>query len=480
MLLNGGKPLGYRWRSSNFFILSCVTLALFSENFLYSFIVPILQQMLEDRLHLDPSKTQTYTSAVFTSHALVCFFSGPIIAAWADSVPSRKGPLLVSLGGEIVGTIVVAAATSLPVLLFGRIIQGIAGNAAWIIGFATVADLVEDEQRSRVFTTTSMFFMSGLVVGPATSGILIKLVGYWPTWLTAIALLVFDMMMRLVMIESPLRLTRDVKETTSDPSISDETSDLLPGNSPGPCRQEDTPWQEGDPASCLSGTTESSTQSFYKVILSNPRALTALACHAFNALILVSFDTTLPLYVTRAFGWDSSRTSMMFMELQLPAILLSPFAGWMKDRIGTSGPTCLGFLATAFLLWVLGTCGPDGLPFIGSGERGQAVYMASMLGLGFARPLLTGCGVIEMTSVVAELQKTQPAIFGPNGGMSRAYSLTNMAWTSTMFLGPILTSTLTQTVGYYYMNFFLGKSPSSKLAICIVALTLWISQRFSP
>ncbi|KAJ5892582.1 Tetracycline resistance protein TetA/multidrug resistance protein MdtG [Penicillium tannophilum] len=65
------KPMGYGWRSSNFFILTCITLALFSENFLYSFIVPLLQCMIEDRLHLDPSKTQDITSVALSVHALV-------------------------------------------------------------------------------------------------------------------------------------------------------------------------------------------------------------------------------------------------------------------------------------------------------------------------------------------------------------------------------------------------------------------------
>lgn len=88
----------------------------------------------------------------------------------------------------------------------------------------------------------------------------------------------------------------------------------------------------------------------------------------------------------------------MFLLLQLPTMLLSPFTGWIKDRVGTKVPAGIGFLATAILLWVLGTSGPDGLSFVGSGERGQAVYISAMLGLGILRTLFTGCGVIEMTS----------------------------------------------------------------------------------
>ncbi|KAJ5812874.1 MFS transporter [Penicillium robsamsonii] len=455
MQFGGQKPLGYRWRSSNFFILSCVTIALFSENFLYSFIIPILQLMLEDRLQLDPTKTQTTTSALLSTHALVCFLSGPFIGNLADKIPSRKGPLLVSLGGEIVGTIIIAAAPSLPVLFFGRVIQGIFGNAVWIIGYATIADTVGSENRSRAISTISAFFISGLLVGPMVSGTLIELIGYWPTWLTAIAVLVIDMFMRLIMIESPMKGVEDAENLAPEAILSDETSALIAPSANDDREQGYHTKQDESLPSCSS---ESSAQNFYRVILSNPRALTAMACHAANGLTLVAIDTTLPLHVTRAFGWDTSRVSLMFLLLQLPTLFLSPLTGWMKDRLGMKIPAGVGLLATALLLWLLGTPGPDGLSLIGSGERGQTVYMASMLGLGFARTLFTGCGIMEMTGVTIELQETQPAIFGPNGGLSRAYSLTNMSWTFSMFIGPVLAGSLTQTVGYYYMNVSLGKS----------------------
>ncbi|KAJ5431244.1 MFS transporter, partial [Penicillium cf. griseofulvum] len=454
MQYDSQKPLGYRWRSSNFFILTCVTIALFSENFLYSFIIPILQLMLEDRLRLDPTKTQTTTSALLSTHAFVCFISGPFIGNLADKNPSRKGPLLVSLGGEIVGTVIIAAAPSLPVLFFGRVIQSIFGNAVWIIGYATIADTVGSHNRSRAISTISAFFISGLLVGPMVSGTLIGLVGYWATWLTTILVLVIDMIMRLIMIESPMKGVDDAEYLAPEVISSDETSPLIPPSANGDREQG---YHTKQDESLPSHPSKVSARNSYRVILSHPRALAAIACHATNGLTLVAIDTTLPLHVTRAFGWDTSRVSLMFLLLQLPALFLSPLTGWMKDRVGTKVPSGVGLLATALLLWLLGTPGSDGLSSIGSNERGQIVYMASMLGLGFARTLFTGCGMMEMTGVVIELQETYPAIFGPNGGFSRAYSLTNMSWTFSMFIGPVLTGSLTQIVGYYYMNVSLGK-----------------------
>jgi hypothetical protein len=54
-----------------------------------------------------------------------------------------------------------------------------------------------------------------------------------------------------------------------------------------------------------------------------------------------------------------------------------------------------------------------------------------------------------------------PGIFGPNGGYSRSFSLSNITWKLGMFVGPLVSGTLTENFGYYYMHLFLGKTISS-------------------
>jgi MFS family permease len=363
-----------------------------------------------------------------------------------------------------------------PVFFLGRVVQAFAGNAAWIIGFATIADTVEAENRSRTISTISVFFISGMLFGPMMSGSLIGLVGYWPTWLAAIAVLITDAIMLFLMVETRKPQRKDVENasgTGTGTGTPDETSSLLSGPAPARREPEQSPQQNG--------SIKPAAESFYKVILSNPRALTSMVCHATISLTLACFDTTLPLHVSRAFGWGPFQTSLMFLLLQVPTLLLSPLTGWMKDRWGTKIPSGIGFLAHAPLLWLLGAAGREGLPLVGSEQRGKTIYTITIVSLGIVRTLVTGCGTIEMTSkyslsalplclpvyirvfvlnlldVVTELQERQPAIFSPNGGYSRAFSLTNMSWTFSMFIGPILSGALTETVGYYYMNICLGK-----------------------
>lgn len=78
------------------------------ETFLYSFPVPILSYMIEDRLHIDASKSQNITTALLSLHGLIALVFAPIIAHFADKTPKRKLPLLISLAGCFVGTLLLS------------------------------------------------------------------------------------------------------------------------------------------------------------------------------------------------------------------------------------------------------------------------------------------------------------------------------------------------------------------------------------
>lgn len=250
------------------------------------------------------------------------------------------------------------------------------------------------------------------------SGWLLRIAGYWPTWITAIAVLIIDMLMRLVIVEKPKeqrvgsnpnlistatngydeRLSpgnADVEATAAevdDNNSVTETTPLLQAQTMDTGGIEDSSPQK-DPSQHSDGVS-----NFYRVVLSHPRALTAMACHMTSSFVVTSLDTTLPLHVIRDFGWNTAQTSFMFFLIQLPQLALGTFTGWLKDKHGTKLATGVGYLLTGILLWVLGTAGKDGLSFIGSGRKGQIVYSSALLALGFARSLTIGTGIIEMTS----------------------------------------------------------------------------------
>ncbi len=283
----------------------------------------------------------------------------------------------------------------MPILLIGRSIQAIGGNGAWIVGLATVADTVGQENTGKVLGGISSFFNSGLLLGPMLSGTLLQLFGYWPTWIAAIIVLVLDILMRLVMIEdrskndsrgevSTEASSEDVESGTVDEQrreqdVNERTALISPSSQPrdglGPKKNDEILVPE----------------NFYKVILTNPRALTGLLCHFTAAFILVTFDTTLPLYVTAEFGWGPAEISLMFLILQLPSLVFSTFVGILKDRVGTRVPTALGFISSAVFLTLVG------IPDHSSGHTGRVIYMVAIAGVGIGWTLTAGCGIIEIT-----------------------------------------------------------------------------------
>jgi hypothetical protein len=56
------------------------------------------------------------------------------------------------------------------------------------------------------------------------------------------------------------------------------------------------------------------------------------------------------------------------------------------------------------------------------------------------------------TGAVDDLKSSHPEIFGPNGGYSRCYSLSNVSFMMGLLVGPFLSGRLTESLGYYRMN----------------------------
>ena len=58
------------------------------------------------------------------------------------------------------------------------------------------------------------------------------------------------------------------------------------------------------------------------------------------------------------------------------------------------------------------------------------------------------------------MEAKDPKIFGEFGGSSRVFSLTEVAFSLGSMLGPLISGTLSETAGYYYMNLVMGKRTS--------------------
>ncbi|KXG50450.1 Major facilitator superfamily domain, general substrate transporter [Penicillium griseofulvum] len=407
-MTNGSDGLGYKWRSSKIFIISTVTVGLFCEAFLYAFIVPILAYMVETRLKQDPSRIQGLTAELLSLHGFVAMISAPVIAHLADKVPNRKVPLLMAISVSLVGTLLVAWCPSVYVLFAGRVIQGISGSATWIIGFTTLADNIDRQKFGSVMGTVTSFIQAGITTGPAISGALLELSGYWQAWSVPLTLLSLDFGARLLMIDC------------NEIDTSDSTERLLPS------KKDDTLTPDSHSSNSKTQTAESeptveykASRNFYSTILTDPRTLTGLLNTLVFSLILSAFDTTLPTQLRTAFGWGSLRVGSALLALQIPPLFLNPIAGWMRDRFDLRHLTFAGWCLLGILLWLLGVVASDHSLSVSPRTDTLPILFATILGIGVASSFVRGADALQLVVVTEQMQAENPNAFGPHGSQSR-------------------------------------------------------------
>ncbi|EAL87177.1 MFS multidrug transporter, putative [Aspergillus fumigatus Af293] len=326
-------------------------------------------------------------------------------------------------------------------IFIGRFIQAIASSFMWVVGYATIADSVDSTRLGVIYGIISVAAAVGLSAGPMVSGVLFKIGGYWTAWTSAFAILLVDIVLRFLMLENPRRK----REKQSDPSPADD----------GPHEEENSPLLRPDndtstasrPVAAPETVEEKTGLEYYVYMFRHRRFVTGVLGYFVFAILISSFDTTLPLHVRDAFDWDSMPAGLMFLALQGPGIALSPLVGWLKDRVGTQIPTTIGFLGLAPLMWLLGVPGDERFPWANQGQRGPIIYAMDVTAVGIVSVLLNGVGVLEATATIDEIEHRHPGIFGPHGGYSRAMSICSQSWTIGAFFGPILSGYMAEHIG---------------------------------
>jgi MFS family permease len=338
--------------------------------------------MIEIRLGLDPSQTQRFTTAMLFILGLIAVPAAPIIGHFADKTTSRKIPLLISLLGCTVGTVLVAWTPSVLWVYAGRIIQGIAGTGAWIIGFTMLTDAAGPEHLGKALGLAGSFITAGVITGPAISGALFQWFGYWWAWAVPLALLAVDVVARLAM--SDISGTSQ-KSSQVEPQGENEDDPLLQ-----PCTSD------GQTAHAIEEPSTEKAQGFYRIMLSQSTVWVGLFSVTAFAIILAGFDATLPVHLRNAFGWNPAAVGAIFLGLQVPGMFLSPFIGGLRDRVGLRWPTTLGWILLTPLLWLSGTPGTSGFPHLPWGSD-EGAFIACIISIGLVSVLVRGAGTFQLT-----------------------------------------------------------------------------------
>ncbi|EFQ97155.1 hypothetical protein MGYG_00198 [Nannizzia gypsea CBS 118893] len=463
------KPWGYSWRSSSSFTVVCVVITLFAETFTHGFVIPILPYILEKRNNVDPKDTQQLTYLILTAYGATAVVSGPVIGQLTDRFKYPKLILATGLGIAFLGTSILATSTNLINVFIGRIVQAVGSTVSQVVGHATLNDVVKPQNMGMILGLVNVFISAGAFSGPAVSGFMLEYFGYWKTWRIVFGILSLDIVLRLLMIEHP-KIKDKRKRAKAKDDESRNADSLTEGVNEYTsliANASKTPYSL---AKAIRDMKEGCTSmfSFYWILLSQPMILIGLVSYMTRSSLMASFNTTLPTHVRDMFGWGSFPAGMMFVALQAPGMVLDPLFGWIRRRGGNKVLTGLGFILLAPLLWLLGAVNQKWLPWSGSEDTVKLVYVIVIICIGCIQNLPASVGAAEITAVMEHLESETPGIFGPKGGNSRGHSLSNGSFNLGQFIGPLLSGSLADNLGY-------GRMTSTLCGICFVTSILSIA-----
>ena len=133
-------------------------------------IIPVLPKILLELTGKGLSEASQYSGYLMASYAIMQFIFSPIIGGLSDKF-GRRPVILVALFGFFLDYMILVYAPTIGWLFVGRILAGITG-ASFTTATAYIADISNDENRSKNFGMVGAAFGLGFILGPPIGGLL--------------------------------------------------------------------------------------------------------------------------------------------------------------------------------------------------------------------------------------------------------------------------------------------------------------------
>lgn len=433
-----GAPRGLRWRSNTFFIIATVAIGLFVDLFLYGLVVPILPFILSDRLGVQHSEIQYYTSlllAVYAGSSVLFSLPAGIIA---DKLPARQLPFLVGLAALFTSTILLSVGNTITELVIARILQGMSAAVVWTVGMALVMDTVGSEKLGVTIGSIFSFISVGELLAPVLGGIVYKWAGSNAVFAMGFVLLGIDFLMRLVLIEKKTAVKYGISLTPHE----EEEQDLEQANEEDPLlsklddldqwiiKKEQPEWVKSFPI---------------VYCLKDSRLLTAQVVSFMQAIIVSVFDSTITTEAMDLFGFDSLQAGLLFIPLVLPYLILGPLAGRAIDKYGVKPMAVIGlsYMTIPLLTLRIPVAG-------GTTEIIKLSIILSFCGIGLG--LISAPSLVEASNVIMKYHKANKDFFGERGPYAQLYAINSVFFCLGLSLGPLAAGALREKIGFGNMN----------------------------
>ena len=289
----------------------------------------------------------------------------------------------------------------------------------------------------------------GTEFSPTLGGILYGRTGYAGVFGVGIALVVVDLLLRLLIIEKKTALKYQNASVDSERDIHSDQGD---GNT-GSQDTEETPLltapkqPSDDKAKYVFAKPPPKWIKKVSILTCahDPALLTAWFIAFVQSFTIAAFDSTLPIVASDYYNFNAFDAGLLFLALGGPFFVFGPIAGYLTDRFGTKLPTVVGF---TMLVPVL-TCFRFVRP---GGSKEVAVYAVLLVLSGTGVTPAGAASVVEAGAVVERYYKANLDFFGETGPYAQLYGVNSMVVSLGFTIGPLFAGGLKESIGYGNMN----------------------------
>lgn len=332
-------------------------------------------------------------------------------------------------------------------MLIGRLLQGLAAAVVWTVGLALLVDTVGSAEIGQTMGYVSISLTLATFLAPISGGAVFNKAGYYAVYYMSFGMIFLDIALRVILVEKKVAKQWSVNE---EPQMIDI---------PTPDRS----YTHGSAVSDLESDSAHRPLNLRPILalLSSRRLWSALWCSMVHSILMSAWDATLPLHVAKLFNFNSLGAGLMFLPMSLPT-MFAPVVGKYVDTHGTRIPATVGFLACAPPVVLLLLVNHSGI--------GQIILMCALLAvLGFSLTVTLVPFLVEVTNIVATMEKNHPGVFGTTGAFAQGYGLYNCAFAGGMLIGPLWGGFIVGKAGWGTMCWSLGILS----AVSVVPAALW-------
>jgi MFS family permease len=421
---------------------------------------------------------QYWTSALLGCYSGALLVSSPICGWLADRSSSRRMPFilgLIALGGS---TILLCLGSSILILIFGRLLEGLSTAVTWTSGLALLVDTVGQEEIGKIMGWCSISTNAAMLLGPLLGGTVFERSGYYAVFTMAFGVIFLDAVLRLVVVEKKIaaqwfcvtvakkrytirlcdivakeRYWIKLYNAAGTPHIT-SSSQIEPISSMGFLEMTGT--HDSDTSVTDHQGTSLRNIRFCSIcnlppvitLLRSTRLLVALWGSLVQAAIFCAFDSVLSLFVHRTFGWNSSGAGMIFLPIVIPS-LTAPLVRQMADKYGSKWLAAVGFISALPFIVLL--------RLITHYSIRQVILLCTLLTLlGSSMNLAMIPLMADITYVIEAKEKKSPGMFGKGQAYVQAYRLYFFSFAGGAIIGSIWAGFIIHRVGWGAMTWSLG------------------------